>query len=516
MVSNGIDASDWLVDRHIRQGRGAAVAFRTGRRSVCYAELADQVAGVAGMFRGFGVGVGDRILLVLLDSVEFVAAFLGALRMGTVPVPVNPLLPGKDLAGIADDAGARVAVVSGERATAVGDLAAVPTMVNVVVTGLQEVPITSAEVVRWAEALVAAPRFKSDALSERRGFWLCTSGTTGRPKLVMHRQVDLRHVWETYASSVLNVRSDDRLYSVAPMFHAYGLGNSLVFPLAAGATAILESSRPPTPALVANVLRGHQPTIFFSVPTNYATLAEALQPDAFASVRLAVSAGEPLPAELLKRYRDEFRLEIVDGIGSTEMGHIFISNRPGAAVAGASGFVVDGHEVKLLDDHGADVATGASGHLWVRGPAAATGYWNRADATARTFIDGWTRTGDVYECPERGLYRYIGRCDDLFKVAGEWVSPFEVESAFLRLDGVQEVAVVPGLFNGLLRPVAFVVRTPDAEITEAELVEQCRPLLAGFKRPRSVRFVDGLPKTAVGKLQRAVLRDRLAAEVLGG
>ncbi len=311
---------------------------------MCYADLADQVAGVAGMFRGFGVGVGDRILLVLLDSVEFVAAFLGALRMGAVPVPVNPLLPGKDLAGIADDAGARVAVVSGERATAVGDLAAAPTMVIVVVTGLQEVPTTSAEVVRWAEALVAA-----GALSERCGFWLCTSGTTGRPKLVMHRQVDLRHVWETYASSVLNVRSDDRLYSVAPMFHAYGLGNSLVFPLAAGATAILEPSRPPTPALVAKVLRGHQPTIFFSVPTNYATLAEALQPDAFASVRLAVSAGEPLPAELFKRYRGEFRLEIVDGIGSTEMGHIFISNRPGAAVAGASGFVVDGHVVKLLD-----------------------------------------------------------------------------------------------------------------------------------------------------------------------
>lgn len=517
-MNDGFEASEWLVDRHVRQGHGETLAIRTRGRSVSYGELADQVAGVAGMFAGLGVAPGDRVLLVLLDGVEFVAAFLGALRVGAVPVPVNPLLPAKDLAGVAEDAGAGVIVVSGQRAPAVADLVAgAAGVVTVVVTEpVGERAIASAKMVWWPEMLGAAPRLGVRESGEDGGFWLCSSGTTGQPKLVMHRQVDLWHVWQTFASSVLKVSSDDRLYSVAPMFHAYGLGNSLVFPLAAGATAVLEPARPPTPTLVSDILRDERPTIFFSVPTNYAALAQALPPDAFASVRLAVSAGEALPGELFTRYRDEFGIEVIDGIGSTEMGHIFISNRPGSAVAGASGFVVPGHEVMLRDGDGTEVKAGAPGYLWVKGPAAASGYWNRADAAAQTFVDGWVRTGDVYQCSDTGLYRYLGRADDLFKVAGEWVSPFEVESALMELDGVQEVAVVPGLFHGLLQPVAFVVPAPDARMNEAKLLQQCRPLLAGFKRPRSIRVVDALPKTAVGKLQRAVLRQRLAVELRDG
>jgi benzoate-CoA ligase family protein len=510
--------ADWLVDRHVREGRGDSIAVRYMGRSVAYQVLRDLAARVGGALIGLDVRPGDRVLVAMFDSVEMAAFFLGATRIGAVPVLVNPMLPARDLAPVAVEAGARVAVVSGEKAGAVGELIdGSPDMTSTIVTGDRDLPHAVGAEVYGFDAILAganpvAPRMGS---GEEPGFWLCTGGTTGPPKLVMHRQIDGRLTYDTYATQVLGIERADRCYSVAPMFHAYGLGNSLMFPLGAGATTVLVSTRPPTPDVVSATLAGEQPTLFFSVPTSYAALAESLARDAFASVRQGVSAGEALPAEIFERYRDHFGLEILDGIGSTEMGHIYISNRPGEAIGGSSGFVVPGHEIRLLDDEEHEVPVETPGNLWVRGPAAATGYWCRTDATRRTFVGEWVRTGDVYQRSEDDRYTYLGRSDELFKVAGEWVSPFEVESALAGLEGVVEVAVVPGLFDGLLRPVAFVVLAPGSGDDEESLQAQCKPLLAGFKRPRRIRVVDALPKTAVGKIQRVMLRDQLREEMTG-
>ena len=502
--------ADWLVDRHAREGRAEAVAVRCSSRSTTYAELAAISAGAGGALRGLGVRPFDRVLVVMFDSLEMAAAILGALRIGAVPVLVNPMLRAADLAPLAVEAGARVAIVSGEKAGMIGDLrSGAPEIATVAVAGGVETQesLSFDALVEVAEP--ADPRLGS---GEEPGVWLCTGGTTGRPKLVMHRHIDGRHIYDTYASQVLAIADDDRCYSVAPMFHAYGLGNSLVFPLAVGATTVLVPTRPPTPAVVLATLMAEQPTLFFSVPTSYAALAGSLPEHAFASVRQGVSAGEALPAEVFARYRDHFGMEILDGIGSTEMGHIYVSNRPGEAQGGSSGFVVPGHQVKLLDDAEDEVGVETPGNLWVKGPAAATGYWCRADASRRTFVGEWVRTGDVYERAADDRYRYLGRSDELFKVSGEWVSPFEIESVLATLDGVVEAAVVPGLFDGLLRPVAFVVLAEGSSENEDSLHDRCKPLLPGYKRPRRIRVIDGLPKTAVGKIQRVVLRDQLREE----
>ena len=270
------------------------------------------------------------------------------------------------------------------------------------------------------------------------GYWLCTGGTTGRPKLAMHRAADLRTIWETYGRHVLGVRPDDRLYSVGPMFHAYGLGNSLAVPLAAGATAVLEPTRPPTPERVGRTVAEQRPTILFSVPTSYAALVGSdLPADMFASVRIAVSAGETLPPALFERVRERFDLELLDGIGSTELGHIFLSNRPGTARGGSCGTPVPGFRVRLLDDEGREVGPDVPANLWVAGPSAATGYWHLPERTAATFVDGWVRTGDTYRRTAHGDYCFVGRTDELFKVGGEWVSPYEVEAVLLEHPNVR-------------------------------------------------------------------------------
>jgi acyl-coenzyme A synthetase/AMP-(fatty) acid ligase len=324
----------------------------------------------------------------------------------------------------------------------------------------------------------------------------------------MHRHADVRTTFDGYASQVLAVQPGDRFFSVAPMFHAYGFGNSLTFPLAAGAQSILEPARPPTPALIASVMERHRPTLFFAVPTFYAALiASDLADTTFESLRQAVSAGEALPAELFVRFRDRFGVEVLDGIGSTELTHIFISNRPGAAVPGASGTPVAGHSVRILDDTNDEVPVGSPGQLWVSGDAAATGYWCRSEDTRQTFVGDWVATGDLYDCDEHGVYRHLGRRDDMLKVGGEWVSPTEVENALLGHESVAEAAVVGALTSdGLTRPVAYVVPRPGMPFDADEVLARCRDELAGYKRPRRLIVVDALPKTATGKVLRAELR----------
>lgn len=515
------NASEYLLDRRVAAGDGERVALVTDGDSVTYSQLLDQVIAVAGGLRELGVRPEGRIVLVLLDGVEFVVTFLAATRLGAIPLPLNPLLPAQDVALAAADSRSRVAVISGERPELVDSFAAIaPEISDVVLAGTAVVEVASTpdtKVWRWDEiASCANGVVPFGTWEDSPGFWLCTSGTTGRPKLAMHRHVDLRLTAEGYASEVLGITQSDRCFSVAPMFHAFGLGNSLTFPLAAGAAAILEPKRPPIPARVAEIVHREQPTLFFSVPTFYAALLAAELPaDSFRSVRLGVSAGEPLPADLYGRFLEWFGVEILDGIGSTEMTHIYISNRHGQVRPGTSGRPVGGYRARLEDDEGNEVAADTAGQLVVAGPSLASGYWCRTDATRERFCGEWFRTGDMYTRSEDGFYTYLGRADDMLRVAGEWVSPAEVEGVLVEYPAILEAAVVGVPIDGLVKPVACVVAANDRVVDVDEVLEFCRARLAGFKRPRRVLVVDELPKTATGKIQRTKVRALAEASQVG-
>jgi benzoate-CoA ligase family protein len=514
-MTDRFNASQWLLDRQVDAGAGDRTAILCGDASITYSALLERVRAAAGGFRRLGVRPEERVLLILRDGPELAVGILAAMRIGAVALPVNPLLPQRDLVAIALDARARCAVVPGDATALIAALTdSVPELTAMVRVG----PGADGDArgPLWNELLAGGGEDGVDATTaESPCFWLCTSGTTGRPKLAMHRHADVRTTCDGYADLVLAVRPGDRLLSVAPMFHAYGFGNSLTFPLAAAAETVLDPTRPPTPARIAALMEQHQPTVFFAVPTFYAALIAAEIPDTtFTSLRQAVSAGEALPAELFLRFRERFGVEILDGIGSTEMTHIFISNRAGQAVAGSSGTPVPGHTVRILDDADAPVPVGSPGQLWVSGAAAATGYWCRTEETRRTFVGTWVATGDLYSVDAEGIYRHLGRKDDMLKVGGEWVSPTEVESVLLGHASVAEAAVVGALTSdGLTRPVAFAVPRPGIEFDVDDVLARCREELAGYKRPRRLIVVEALPKTATGKVIRAELR-RAATRVL--
>ena len=497
------NASVDLLDRNVDDGRADHPAVVSRDRTVTYRELLAEVCRTAAGLRALGVRPEERVAMVMLDSVEMHAVFLAAMRIGAVPLPVNPLLPGRDLGGIVATGRARVLLASAARAGEVDAIrAAAPEIEHVVVTGTPD----------WERLTGADPSGGAGdphaTWDESPGFWLCTSGSTGRPKLAIHRHVDLRVTADTYAAQVLDVRPDDRCYSVGPMFHAYGLGNSLTFPFSVGATAIVEPTRPPTPALVADIARTFRPTLLFCIPTFYAALvASDLPADAFASVRWGVSAAEPLPAETFQRFSERYGVTILDGIGSTEMTHIYVSNAPGSVRAGTSGRPVPGYEVEIVDDEGRSVPADTPGHLQARGGSRATGYWCDQAASQRSFHGARMRTGDMYSRSEDGFYTYLGRSDDMLRVAGEWVSPAEVEGVLVTHPAVLEAAVVAFRDDqGVQRPVAFVVAVHDGALDVAELEVLCKTELAGFKRPRRYEVVAELPKTATGKIKRYELR----------
>ncbi|MFD0661676.1 benzoate-CoA ligase family protein [Thermocatellispora tengchongensis] len=341
--------------------------------------------------------------------------------------------------------------------------------------------------------------------------WLYTSGTTGAPKGAMHRHANIRHVCETYGDQVLGIQPDDVCFSIAKLFFAYGIGNSMFFPLSAGAATLLEPRRP-TPAVTAERLTADRPTLFFGVPTFYAALLSGdLPEDSFKSVRLGISAGEALPPPLQERFTHRFGVEIIDGIGSTEALHIFLSNRPGEVRPGTTGRPVPGYDIQLRDADGGLVPDGEPGSLHVRGASIALGYWRRTDASRAVFAGEWLSTGDTYVRSPDGYYTCLGRSNDLLKAGGIWVSPVEVESRLLEHPAVKEAAVV-GLADehGLDKPVACVV--VQEKVTAEELIQWCRDGLAAFKRPRQVIFLDQLPKTATGKIQRFRIRELLTQE----
>jgi benzoate-CoA ligase family protein len=523
--TDAFNAATWLVDRHVDAGNGARVAVVCSDRTWTYAEIGTEVAAAAAAFRAIGVRPEERVAMALLDSVEYVATFLGAMRIGAVPVAMNPLLPGRDLAVITADSRATVAVISGAVADRATELCAgAPELATLIVAGGEPPDATgaSARQLAWADFLAAG--VGGDATpyptwGDSPGFWLCTSGSTGRPKLAVHRHIDIPVTCETYAGGVLGIGPDDRCYSVGPMFHAYGLGNSLTFPFSVGASTVLEPTRPPTPALVASVCSAHRPTLFFCIPTFYAALnGSDLPNDTFASVRLAASAAEPLPAETFHRFQERFGVTILDGIGSTEMLHIYLSNSPTALRPGTSGKPVPGYEVRVVDVDGNDQPPGEPGQLLVKGDSMTTGYWCRTDTNRATFLGPWMRSGDLYDVDEHGFHTYLGRVDDMLRVGGEWVSPAEVEATLIAHRQVLEVAVVGERDDGgVLRPVAYVVpqgasaESIDAVALSEELTSLCRERLAGYKRPRRYVVVAALPKTATGKIMRFELRESLAS-----
>ncbi len=501
------NASEWLVDRHLDAGNGDRTAIRCEGRTVTYDEVQSEVARTAGALRALGVRAEERVAMAMLDSVEFVAVFLGAMRIGAVPVPMNPLLPGRDLGVIVADSRARVVMVSGEKSAAIPDLrAGAPEVEHVVTTG----DSTDTGATMTAEEFWGADGDTSSyrTSAESPGFWLCTSGSTGHPKLAMHRHGDLRVTYDTYARGVLDVTSDDRFFSVGPMFHAYGLGNSITFPFAAGATSIIEPTRPPTPQLVADIMAVEKPTFFFCIPTFYAALnAAPLPDDTFDSVRWAASAAESLPAETFSKFEERYGTTILDGIGSTEMLHIYVSNSPEQHKPGTSGVPVPGYEIRLIDDSGDDVASGEAGQLLVRGDSVATGYWCRSDTSRSTFVGHWMHTGDLYTRSDDGFHTYLGRIDDMLRIGGEWVSPAEVEGVLIEHPDVLEAALVGERDDsGALRPVAYLIPAADTEPDRDELTAFCRERLAGYKRPKRFEIMTELPKTATGKIQRYKLR----------
>jgi benzoate-CoA ligase family protein len=527
-TGESFNAAQWLLGRPAvaTPARVAVTAVDASGEAIdlSYRELDDLARLAAGALVGAGVRPEERLLLCMADSPELLALFLGALYIGAVPVPVSTMVTATDLATLATDSRARLIAVSGEFVAAARDAAVLPSVREVVVAGETKdlepllVPAHArlGPRIRTLRAFLAAAgpadlavaRTALPTLPDSPAFWLYTSGTTGTPKAAMHRHAALRYTAETYGADVLGIRPDDVCYSAAKFFFAYGLGNTLTFPFSVGARTILDRARA-TPARLASVLTSQRPTLFFAAPTAYAAmLAADLPADTFASVRLAVSAGESFPADLYERFTARYGVEVLDGIGSTEALHIFLSNRPGRVRPGTTGEVVPGYELRIEDSHGQPVPDGEPGSLYVKGESIAAGYWCRSAVTRRVFRGEWLRTGDIYARDADGYYTCLGRSDDVLKVAGMWVSPAEVE-ARLRAHPDVEQAVVVAIpdRDGLDKSVACVVARRGTSPEAEELIEFCRAGLSAFKRPRQVLFLPEFPLTATGKIQRFRLRE---------
>jgi 4-hydroxybenzoate-CoA ligase len=513
-MTGAFNATAELLDRNLAAGRADKVAFADPAGQLTYGALAAETRRFANLLRRLGVRREERIALLMLDTVALPAALLGAMRAGVVPVPLNTLLTADQYAYILGDSRARAVVVSVPLLPvleqALAKLAHPP---EVLVAGGEAGRHTSLEVALAGEG----DGFDTvDTHPDETAFWLYSSGSTGMPKGTRHVHTSLLATADTYGRTVLGIREDDVCYSAAKLFFAYGLGNALTFPMSVGATTFLWPERP-TPAAVFKILAERQPSIFFGVPTLYAAMlgdpASAEEPGS-PRLRMCVSAGEALPEPIGTAWTRRFGVEILDGVGSTEMLHIYVSNAPGDVRYGTSGRPVPGYEVRLADEAGADVPDGEVGEMLVRGPSAADGYWNQRDKSRRTFEGGWTRTGDKYLRDADGRYVYCGRADDMFKVSGVWVSPFEVESALVTHPAVLEAAVIPHAdADGLLKPKAYVVlkNGGGAADLHASLRDHVKTAVGPWKYPRWVEVLDALPKTATGKIQRFKLREMDAA-----
>lgn len=517
MAEEFFNSAHWLVDRHVTEGRGDRVAIRCQGRSTTYAELQAQMWRAQNLFSGLGATAGDRISMVVQDDETFPAVFLGAQRAGLVPTPLSTMLKGRALGEIVADSGAAILVISDTFADTIGEIVATaPLLRHVVIDGDADAAAGTIDGVTlhsWADATDLHDPAMAATTRQSQAFWLYSSGTTGTPKGVIHLHGNIPATVETYAQQILDIGPDDRCLSVAKLFFAYGLGNSLTFPFAVGATAVL-NPEPPTPGLMAELIATEEATLFFASPGFCAAMLDTALPTAtFDSVRATVTAGESLPANVQTRFADLSASPVLDGIGSTELLHIFISNTLDAQVPGSSGWLVPGYEAELRDDNDMVVTEpDAPGYLFVSGTSAAAGYHERPEASAAAFRDGWVRTGDVYTRSADNAWTFLGRNNDMIKAGGIWVSPAEVESVLIEHASVLEAAVVGDRDDqGLETVVAFVVPASGSDVNPAELDAHCRDRMAAFKRPRQINVVDEFPKTATGKIKRFVLRDGLAA-----
>jgi benzoate-CoA ligase len=508
IVSNASD----VVERQVSAGHGSKPALIADDATLTYDELRRQVNRAGGLLRELGVRREQRVLLVLDDTTAFPILFLGAMRIGAVPVPVSHLDKDDNFRHFVDDSYAEVVVAD-------------PVVLDRLMAAL------SGRQVRWlcrgrddagvieldealrgqSDELDAAPTHRDDM-----AFWLYSSGSTGKPKGVVHLHHDIEVTCENYARHVLALNPDDVTFSTTKMFHAYGLGNSLSFPLWAGATAVVMSGRP-APAPILDRVRMHRPTVFFSVPALFAALVRAPEADgAFESVRFCVSAAEPLPAPTVERWRERFGTDIVDGIGSTEMLHIYCSNRPGHVEPGTSGWPVPGYELRLIDDAGAVLDGPGIGALHVRGDSCAAYYWHQHEKTKTSMLGDWFVSGDRYERSANGTYTYVGRTDDMLKVGGLWVSPVDMEHVLIEHPRVAAVGVVGVSLGGASRIAAYVQCEGGAgdDALADELRAWCKERMRRYEYPHLVQFVNGLPLTLTGKVQRFRLREWAAEAAL--
>lgn len=497
-----------LVDANLETGREDKVALITsGDNTVTFGELHGLVNRVAARLRDLGVRREERILLVLDDTPAFPATFLGAMRIGAVPIPVNFLARPQDFGYFLDDSYAVAAVIDSVFLEKVGPEVEGREGVRLVVAN------GDADQAESLDEWLAEPADEIDPVTthpDDMAFWLYSSGSTGAPKGVVHRHANVAATCENYAWPTLGINEDDVVFSSTKMFHAYGLGNNLTFPLSVGATSVY-STGPPTPDKLLSRVATHSPSIYFSVPALYnAVLAHPdLDSTDWSSVRLGVSAAEPLPPGTWHRFRERTGIEILDGLGSTEMLHIYCSNREGEVEPGSSGTAVDGYEIVLRDEQGSPVADGEAGELWVRGPSALTSYWHQTARTREKLAHGWFASGDRYHRDDNGNYVYEGRVDDMMKIGGLWVSPIEIENRLMDHDAVHEAAVVSVEIDEVSRIKAAVILTESYDSSDdlvAELQTWCKEALLRYQYPHIVEFVTDFPRTATGKIQRFKLR----------
>jgi benzoate-CoA ligase family protein len=508
------NAASYFVDEPAAQHPGR-VAVAGEPREVTYGELAELTNRVGGAVQGMGVARGDRVLIVLPDSVEYIASFFGTMKIGAIAVPVNPYARTSDYIHYIENSEPKLAIVHSEALAEFLPASEERAQMPLILMGAEETRTGGVKCAKWSEWTKEASGHlgAADTSAQDAGFMLYTSGSGGQPKGAVHRHGDMVVTSRSYANGVLRLRADDVTFSVSKLFFAYGLGNGMYFPLSAGGRTVLNPERTKVERVIELVAR-HKPTIFFAVPTFYAAVLREAEGRPhrvdFSSVRQCVSAGEMLPAVIFERWKKRFGLEILDGIGSTEMLHMFLSSRVGQCKPGSCGVPVPGCEAKIVDEAGEPVGAGETGNLWVKGKSAFAEYWRIPELTARTKRGEWVVTGDKFVRDEDGYYQYCGRADDMLKVAGMWVSPMEVENALLGHPDVAEAAVVGATDGrGLTHSVAYLVLRGGSEGSEklaAEICEHVKARLVNYKVPRQVKFCSELPKTVTGKIQRFKLR----------
>jgi benzoate-CoA ligase family protein len=498
-----------LLDANLEAGREAKTAIITADdRELTYGDVYAATNRVAQRLRDLGIRREERILLVLDDTPAFPASFLGAMRIGAVPIPSNFLARPQDFGYFLDDSYAVAAVVDAAFVDKVGPEVADRQGVRLIVANGESGDFDSLD--EWLASgdveVTPAPTHPDDM-----AFWLYSSGSTGPPKGVVHRHANVLATCESYAVPTLGIDAEDVVFSSTKMFHAYGLGNNLTFPMSVGATSVY-STGAPTPERLLERVRSHAPTLYFSVPALYAAILAHAEFDAidWSSVRLGISAAEPLPPGTWRRFQERTGIEILDGLGSTELLHIYCSNRPGEVEPGSSGTPVAGYEIEIRDENAAPVADGEAGELWVRGPSALSFYWHQTERTRQKLSDGWFASGDRYHQSASGKFVYEGRVDDMMKVGGLWVSPIEIENRLMEHQDVHEAAVVSVMVDDLARIKAVVILSEGVEPTDqlvTGLQDWCKEALLRYQYPHLVEFVDDFPRTATGKIQRFKLRE---------